>query len=322
MKSTSNADVDYYELKSKITLCKKDLILPVFIRDDDEKQISKSQYFQKIPSSYVTKYIDSAIKKGIESIIIFGISKKNRSTGNIDYRPNDVVINAIDKIKSEFKKKIKVFADVCICQDNPLGHCGIFMEKSNSIDNDATLNILGKLSIKYAEAGADYISPSSMMDGQVKYLRTILDDQGFKNTKILSFSAKHNSSLYSPFRNNMFLDGTLDKIIDKSDYQVSFYNPHETIREIQTDLNEGANMVMIKPSIFYLDLIYRVKKSIDAELVVQNVSGEYYLFKACLKNGIIVDERSSVIAFLESIKQAGADKIITYFSSDFVKYLK
>ncbi len=323
MRSKIITNADLYALRSKITLQKKDLILPVIIQDDRYKQVSKSIYFKKVSSSHVTNYIDNIIQKGITSIIIFGIPKKKIKLQNcINYGPNEVVTNAIEKIKSEYRKKITVFTDVCICQEHPLGHCGITTKNSDLIDNDETLKILGKLSLEYAGAGTDYISPSSMMDGQVKYLRSILNDHGFNSTQILSFSAKHNSALYSPFRNNMFINEISCEAIDKSNYQVSFYNPHESIREIQTDINEGANMVMIKPSIFYLDLIYRVKKNFNTPLVVQNVSGEYYLIKASLKNKILVDKRLSVLTFLESIKQAGADKIISYFSVDFVKYLK
>lgn len=324
LKGKLPTDNNLYELFSKISLKQKDLILPLFIADDHAKQISSSNYFKKIPYSYVTQYIDNMIQKGITSIIIFGTPRKKSGSlqNNTEYIPNDMVTNSIKRISSEFKKKVTIFTDICICQDNPFGHCGITTDKTNHVENDMTLKILGRLSLEYAKAGSDYISPSSMMDGQVRYLRSILNDNGYKNTKILSFSAKHNSALYAPFRNNMFINITTDYLIDKSNYQVSFFNPHETIREIQTDINEGADMVMIKPSMFYLDLVYRIKRKIEVPMVVQNVSGEYYLFKAGIKNSIIFNEKFSILLFLESIKNAGADKIISYFSPDFVQYLK
>jgi porphobilinogen synthase len=219
-------------------------------------------------------------------------------------------------IKAQFGRRVKVIADVCLCQYNTSGHCGI-TAKSGKVDNDATLGVLAKIAESQAEAGADTVAPSSMMDGQVHAIRTRLDDLGL-DAGILSYSAKHASSLYAPFRSAAFAKSKTK--IDKRSYQVSYANPRQAMREVEADIEEGADMVMIKPALAYLDLIRRAKDTFDFPLAAQNVSGEYAMIKAAGMRGWI-DEEGWKVNAIGSIRRAGADNIISYFAEDIAKYL-
>jgi porphobilinogen synthase len=230
------------------------------------------------------------------------------------------------KIKKEFEGLIEVITDVCVCQYNLSGHCGLLRKgrygNRETIDNDSTLTLLSKIAVSHAESGADVVAPSSMMDGQVKYIRSALDAAGLRNTKILAYSAKHSSSLYSPFRRTAYNRSIINRRdIDKSSYQVGYANPRQVVREIHTDIQEGADMVMIKPSLAYLDLVSLVRESSHLPVIVQNVSGEYAMIKAAAKRGWIDEEEWKVNCFA-SMKRAGADCIISYFSMDIAKYLE
>ena len=223
--------------------------------------------------------------------------------------------------------KINVISDVCICQYNLSGHCGLFNKRgiqntnitgkkaSIEIDNDKTLKILGKIALSLSDSGTDFIAPSSMMDGQVFYLKRILKDNNYDTVKIMSYSSKHNSCLYSPFRNNNFYQSVS---IDKSYYQNSYHNLHESLREVTLDINEGADWVMIKPSFWYMDIIKALKSFIKKPLVVQNVSGEYALIKSASVNNWIDGNEWAILSLL-SLKRAGADKIISYFIVNLLK---
>jgi porphobilinogen synthase len=221
---------------------------------------------------------------------------------------------------------MNIITDVCICQYNLSGHCGLQTRSYNGtgriIDNDSTLALLSKIATSYAESGADFVAPSSMMDGQVIQIRSALDSRGFKDTKIMAFSAKHASSLYSPFRMTAYTKhiNNYYTIIDKSSYQVGYANPRQAIREIQADIQEGADMIVIKPSLAYLDMVSMIRDSIDFPLVVQNVSGECAMIKAAARNGWI-DEEEWKVNSIVAMKRAGAHSIISYFTMDIAKYL-
>jgi porphobilinogen synthase len=205
--------------------------------------------------------------------------------------------------------------DVCVCQYNFSGHCGLV--RKGKVDNDLTLQTLSKIAVSHVEAGADVVAPSSMMDGQVRTIKEALIDKGLK-ARILSYSAKHASSLYTPFRSAAFAKPHLH--LDKSSYQLSYANPREALREIENDINEGADMVMIKPALAYLDIITMTKDHFDFPVAVQNVSGEYAMIKAAGVKGWI-NENEWKVWSIASIKRAGADKIISYFSLDIAAYL-
>jgi porphobilinogen synthase len=219
-------------------------------------------------------------------------------------------------IKAQFGARLKIITDVCVCQYNTTGHCGITNE-AGGIENDQTLDVLADIAESHAEAGADVVAPSSMMDGQVHAIRTMLDDSGLP-AGILSYSAKHASSLYAPFRSATFAKSKTK--MDKMSYQVSYANPRQAIREIEADIEEGADMVMIKPALAYLDLIRKAKDTLEFPLAAQNVSGEYAMIKAAGNRGWINEEEWKVNA-VGSIRRAGADSIISYFADDIAMYL-
>lgn len=264
----------------------------------------------------------------IFNLLLFGIPKKRDRLGSEAFNKNGVIQRAIHTIKKTFDMKFNILSDVCVCQYNTSGHCGVTngfksatsqLKHEMRIDNDKTLNILGKISLSLCESGTDFIAPSSMMDGQILYLSNLLEENGFKKVKIMSYSAKHNSCLYSPFRNYNYHN---TNFINKSSYQSNFSNPSESMREILHDVKEGSDWVMIKPSLWYMDLIILAKNLVEVPLVVQNVSGEYALLKAGSKLDPI-DKQEWIVQYFKSLKRAGANKIISYLMLDlFVEFEK
>jgi porphobilinogen synthase len=328
-------EADHYaQLLRNVGLQKEDLIYPVFVYDYDYDYDSKNQYFSiedstwrfsKVHTEALSKHLQSVVDSGISSVILFGIPKKRDARGYAALQENGVVQKSTKRIKKEFEGVIKIITDVCICQYNLSGHCGLTKRDRNRrgeiVHNDSTLALLCEIATKHAESGADIVAPSSMMDGQVKCIRSSLDARGFRNTKILAYSAKHASSLYSPFRMTSYYKHSANQVhIDKSSYQVGYANPRQAALEIQADIQEGADMVMIKPSLAYLDVVSMVKETTRFPVVVQNVSGEYAMIKAAAKRGWIDEEEWKVNCF-SSIKRAGANSIISYFSLDIAKYL-
>jgi porphobilinogen synthase len=268
------------------------------------------------PIQKISQRMQSIVDSGISSVIIFGIPKTRDPIGSSAFDRKGIVQDAIREIKSSFGSAMSVATDVCICQYNLTGHCGIVSD-DGKVNNDATLKILAKIAVSHTEAGADIIAPSAMMDGQVYAIKKELYSRGH-DASVLSFSAKHASSLYTPFRSAAFAKMT--KRLDKSTYQVSYANSRLALREIETDIHEGADMVMIKPALMYLDLVRMVKNKFNYPVAVQNVSGEYAMIKAAAACGWI-DEEEWKVCSLVSIKRAGADKIISYFVLDVAKYL-
>jgi porphobilinogen synthase len=326
----SGLEADHYaELLGRVGLRKSDLISPIFIHDSNSEHLEEkksSWEFAKVHVKDLTQHIQSIVDSGITSVILFGIPQKRDICGYSAFKGNGLVKKSVKIIKKEYEGLIKVIADVCVCQYNLSGHCGLLRKSRNgrgvTIDNDSTLALLSEIATNYAESGADIIAPSSMMDGQVKCIRSGLDVMGFRNTKIMAYSAKHASSFYSPFRMTAYYENIANqKSIDKSSYQVGFANPRQVAREIQADIQEGADMVMVKPGLAYLDLISMVRERSHLPVIVQNVSGEYAMIKAAAKMGWIDEEEWKVQCFT-SMKRAGADNIISYFSLDIAKYLE
>lgn len=302
-----------------------DLIFPVFVYEDEHayKQSLNSGYMNnsKVFSKNLIIRFEELAQLKISNLLLFGIPKKRDGLGSEAFNKNGVIQRAIQTIKKTFDKKFNILSDVCVCQYNTSGHCGVTngfnqdakqLKHELRIHNDKTLSILGKISVSLCESGTDFIAPSSMMDGQILYLSNLLDMSGFKKVKIMSYSAKHNSCLYSPFRNYNYHNASF---IDKSSYQSNFNNPRESMREILHDVKEGSDWVMIKPSLWYMDLVRLAKNLVDVPLVVQNVSGEYALLKAGSKIDPI-DQREWTIQYLKSLRRAGADKIISYLMLD------
>jgi porphobilinogen synthase len=310
-----NDEESYRRVFAATGLCKSHLIFPVFV-SDSPATIESMPGMAVTPVQRLTQYVQSIADSGISSIIIFGIPKSRDPIGSSAFDKKGIVQESVRAIKSAFGSAMSVTTDVCICQYNLSGHCGI-VAHGGKVNNDATLRVLTKIAASHAEAGADIVAPSAMMDGQVYAIKSELHNRRL-DASVLSFSAKHASCLYTPFRSVAF--GKPNTQIDKTSYQVSYANSRVALLEIETDINEGADMVMIKPALMYLDLVRMVKDRFNYPLAVQNVSGEYAMIKVAAMHGWI-DEEEWKVHSIASIKRAGADKIISYFALDVAKYL-
>ena len=297
------------DLVSETNLSVNDLIYPVFVCEG--KNIKNE--IPSMPNQYQLS-IDNLIlkcneveKKGIKAILIFGISKTKDATGEIACQENSIVQRAIRAIKKE-KINLLLIADVCNCEFTNHGHCGTIVD--GDVENDLTLETLARQSISLAKAGADVIAPSDMMDGRVKFIRKKLDESGFYKIPILAYSAKYASSFYSPFRDAA---DSSPKGFDRKTYQMNFSNTMESLREINQDIIEGADMIMIKPALSYLDIISKAKNNSNIPIVAYSVSGEYSMIKAASQMNWL-NENEIIMETTTSIKRAGADIIITYFA--------
>ena len=319
--SPATSGLSHKEILGSLGVQKRHLILPVFVqerRDQEELKIGMMPGITKVPLDKVTQRIQAIIDAGIKSIIIFGIPKKTDEKGSLASSTDGVVQQALKKIRKGYENQLKIITDVCLCQYNTSGHCGLII--NNEVDNDSTLESLSKIALSHAEAGADIVAPSSMMDGQVYSIRKMLKRHGFQKTKILSYSVKQSSSLYVPFRSAAFSNMSKFNVIDKSSYQVSYTNSRQILREIETDVREGADMLMIKPGMTSLDIVCMIKENFDFPIAVQNVSGEYAMIKAAAMHGWI-NEEDWIVGSVASMKRSGADMIVSYFSMDIAKYL-
>ena len=248
---------------------------------------------------------------GIDKILLFGIPEEKDEDGSVACSHHAIVPRAIKALKKEVPE-VMIVADVCNCEYTTHGHCGTIVD--GDVNNDLTLKTLAAQSVTLAEAGADIIAPSDMMDGRVGAIRRALDDKGFENTPIMAYSAKYASAFYGPFRDAA---ESAPQFGDRSTYQMDPANTDEALREVQEDINEGADMVMVKPALSYLDVINRVKSNFNMPVVAYNVSGEFSMVKAAAQNGWI-DEKRIIKEILTSIKRAGADVIITYHAKEFI----
>jgi porphobilinogen synthase len=262
---------------------------------------------------------------GIKMVILFGIAQKKDARATEAYSQDGVVQKAMEAIKKEIKDII-VISDVCLCGYTSHGHCGIVKNRKPQaagrrefiVDNDETSQVLAKIAKSHAQAGADFVAPSAMMDGQIKTVREALDSNGFQNTGILAYSAKYASGFYGPFREAL---GSNPQFGDRKTYQMDYRNSDEALREIGQDIEEGADIVMVKPALSYLDIIYRAKQKFNLPLAAYNVSGEYALIKSAAEKDL-VNEKGIILEILTSIKRAGADLIITYHAKEAAKWLK
>ena len=304
------------DLVSETNLSVKDLIYPVFVCDG--KNIKKE--IPSMPGQYQFSIDNLILKckeivdKGIKAILIFGVSKLKDSTGDIACMENNIVQRAIRALKDK-KINLLLIADVCNCEYTSHGHCGTIVD--GDVENDLTLNTLAKQSVSLVEAGADVIAPSDMMDGRVKHIRSKLDESGYYKIPILSYSVKYASSFYSPFRDAA---DSAPQGFDRKTYQMNYSNVNEAIREIEQDVLEGADMVIIKPALSYLDIISRVKNKFNVPVVAYSVSGEYSMIKAASQKKWI-NETDIILETITSIKRAGADIIITYYALEIADIL-
>lgn len=285
-----------------------DLICPIFVQEGISKpqSIKSMPDIQRIPLSSLIRTVEGITKAGIKAVILFGIpSSKDRSAGPA-YDDRGIVQQSVKLIRKHFSNKIVIITDVCLCQYTTEGHCGILLNKK--IDNDASIEVLAKVAVSHARSGSDIVAPSAMMDGQVAAIRASLDNTGFKDVAIMGYSAKHASPMYAPFRDAAHSDPQFG---DRKTYQMPYTNSREALREIQGDISEGVDIVMIKPALPYLDLIYQARNHTNMPICAYSVSGEYALVKAAAQEGWI-DESAVITELLTSIKRAGADMIITY----------
>lgn len=299
---------------SETELHPKNIILPYFVIEGEKVR----EPIRSMPGVYHLS-IDNLIKDigetgGIKAILLFGIPGTKDKTGSQAYMRDGIVQKAIKSIKKEYRDLI-VITDVCLCGYTSHGHCGIV--KGERVDNDASIKILANIALSHAEAGADFVAPSAMMDGQVRAIRETLDKKGLKDAGVLGYSAKYASNFYGPFREA--LDST-PQFGDRKTYQMDYRNSDEALREIKQDIDEGADIVMIKPALAYLDIIHRAKQKFNIPIAAYNVSGEYSMIKK-LANGDKIKERDLALEVLTSIKRAGADLIISYFGKEIGKWL-
>jgi porphobilinogen synthase len=295
----------------------RDLIYPIFVQDeiDGPLNIDSMPDIKRIPISNLADEIQEIIDLGIRGIILFGIPSNKSDDGNSAYSNRGIVQRSIKLVRQNFGERVALISDVCLCQYTIHGQCGIV--SNGNVDNDKSIGILAKVAVSHAKAGADIVAPSAMMDGQVGHIRTALDESGFSGVAIMGYSAKHASSLYAPFRD---ASSSAPRSGDRTSYQLPFYNRREAIREIELDIREGADIVMIKPAIPYLDIIYQARKITNLPICAYSVSGEYSLIKAAAAEGWI-DENNLMTEFITSIKRAGSDIIITYHAKKMASLL-
>ncbi len=294
----------------------EDLIVPIFVDENISSsiEIRSMPGYYRIPVEGVVKEVETCLELNLKSFILFGIPSYKDEIGSSAFDRNGVIQKAIRMIRKEFPDVV-IVTDVCLCEYTTHGHCGIV--RDGKILNDETLPILGKIAVSHAEAGADIVAPSGMMDGMVKAIRTALDDAGYTDVAIMSYSAKYASSFYSPFREAA---DSGYKFGDRRSYQMDIHNSNEALREIELDLKEGADIVMVKPALAYLDIVRRVKETFKVPTCAYNVSGEYAMVKASTMQGWL-DEKAIVYEILTCIKRAGADLIITYHAKDFARWM-
>lgn len=298
------------------TISPDDFIYPLFVTFGKgiKKEISSMPGCYQESIDEVIKSAKEAYSLGIPSVILFGIPEHKDELGSSAYDDNGIVQNAIKAIK-DAAPELYVITDVCMCEYTSHGHCGII--EKGSVNNDKTLESLAIEAVSHAKAGADMVAPSDMMDGRVAAIRTALDKQGFSEIPIMSYAAKYASSFYGPFREAA---ESTPLFGDRRSYQMDPANRQEALKEVALDIEEGADIVMVKPALSYLDIISDVKSAVTVPVAAYNVSGEYSLVKAAGKMGWI-DENRVMMEILTSIKRAGADLILTYFAKEAAKIL-
>ena len=299
-------------MMQKVNVFPTDLICPVFVDEHASAPvpIKFMPGYSRLPIRGVVEEVSHIVEQGVKAVILFGVPSKKDEKGSAAYAANGVVQKAVHGLKKEFGDELAVITDVCLCEYTSHGHCGVV--NGGEVQNDPTLEILQKVAVSHAQAGADIVAPSGMMDGQVKFIREALDDGGFNQVGIMAYSAKYASCFYGPFREAAECAPQFD---DRKSYQMGFGSPDEALREIELDVNEGADIIMIKPALAYLDIIHAARLKFSLPIAAYSVSGEYSMVKAAAQNGWI-DEKKAILEILTAIKRAGADLIITYFAKD------
>lgn len=292
------------------------LIYPLFVVEGKKikQDISSMPGIHRFSPDMLEPEVKEIASLGIPAVILFGIPQHKDDVGSQAYTADGVIQQAIRMIKKAVPQLL-IVTDVCLCEYTSHGHCGVI--KGDCILNDETLPLLARMALSHVEAGADIVAPSDMMDGRVKTIREYLDSNGFSNIPILAYSAKYASGFYGPFREAA---ESTPQFGDRRSYQMDSPNAREAMREIEQDINEGADIIMVKPALPYLDIIRMARDRFNVPLAAYNVSGEYAMLKAAVQNGWL-DEKRVVLEALTSIKRAGADIIITYFAREAARWL-
>jgi porphobilinogen synthase len=298
-------------------LVTRELVYPMFIVHgrDIREEISSMPDVYHLSIDQLEREIETISQLKLKGVLLFGLPALKDEWGSEDYADDGIVQQAVRAVK-RVNPELVVMTDVCMCQYTSHGHCGIVRE--GVVDNDTTLDYLARVAVSHANAGADVVAPSAMMDGQVGALRAALDENRFTDTAILAYAAKFASAFYGPFREAA---DSPPRFGDRRQYQMEPANAREALREVESDIAEGADMVMIKPALSYLDILRQTRDAFDVPLAAYNVSGEYAMVKAAARNGWL-DERKIVTEILTSIKRAGANFILTYHALDVARWLQ
>ena len=304
------------DLVRETRLDMKTLVYPLFIVEGQgiKNEIKSMPGVYHFSIDMLEDEIEDILRHGIQNIMVFGVTHDKDACESSGFAEDGIVQRAVRKIKS-FEKSLNVITDVCMCEYTDHGHCGI-LDESGYVDNDKSLAVLARIALSHAQAGADMVAPSDMMDGSVGAIRRILDEHGFVNVGIMAYSAKFASNFYGPFRDAA---DSAPAFGDRKTYQMDPANFREAMLECAYDIEEGADMVMVKPALAYLDVIKGARERFDVPIVAYNVSGEYSMIKFAISQGLLNEE--AMYEAVMSIKRAGADIIITYFAKDLAKYI-
>lgn len=304
------------DLVRETRLDMKTLVYPLFIVEGQgiKNEIRSMPGVYHFSIDMLDDEIEDILRHGIQNIMVFGVTHDKDACASSGFAEDGIVQRAVRKIKS-LGKSLNVITDVCMCEYTDHGHCGI-LDESGYVDNDKSLAVLARIALSHAQAGADMVAPSDMMDGRVGAIRRILDEHGFVNVGIMAYSAKFASNFYGPFRD---VADSAPAFGDRKTYQMDPANFREAMLECAYDIEEGADMVMVKPALAYLDVIKGARDRFDVPIVAYNVSGEYSMIKFAISQGLLNEE--AMYEAVMSIKRAGADIIITYFAKDLAKYI-
>ncbi|MEC1472255.1 porphobilinogen synthase [Bacillus haynesii] len=293
-----------------------DFIYPIFVTEEEnvKSEVPSMPGVYQLSLDRLKEEMEEVTSLGIQSVIVFGVPEHKDDVGSGAYHDHGIVQKAIAQIKQDFPELV-VIADTCLCEYTDHGHCGLV--ENGEILNDESLVLLAKTAVSQARAGADIIAPSNMMDGFVAAIREALDQEGFTHVPIMSYAVKYASAFYGPFRDAA---GSSPQFGDRKTYQMDYANRREALREAKSDVEEGADFLIVKPTLSYLDIVREVKNEFNLPVVGYNVSGEYAMVKAAAQNGWI-EEKALVLEMLTSMKRAGAGLIITYFAKDAAKWI-
>jgi len=304
------------KLVRETSFCVDDLIYPLFVVEGEgiKREISSLPGVYHFSIDCLLTELDAVVAAGIPAVMLFGLPAEKDETGSGAYREDGIIPRALREAKKRFPELL-LAADVCLCEYTSHGHCGVVAD--GKILNDASVELIARAALSYAAAGADIVAPSDMMDKRVEAIRHTLEENGFTETVIMAYSAKYASSFYGPFREAA---GSAPAFGDRKTYQMDYANKKEALREIEADIEEGADIVMVKPALAYLDVISEVSNKFDVPIAAYNVSGEYAMVKAAAQKGWI-EEKPAVLELMTAIKRAGAKIIITYFAKEIAEWL-